>query len=138
MPLSAPEPHLSFSNLSLIWPDGSPCFENLTGVVSAPVTALIGDNGSGKSTLLKLLAGTLEPTSGSISRPGTVAYLPQDLGLTPQTTIADLFGISHILDALTALEAGDYSEELYDRIGDHWAPPSKPRPPWPRPASPPP
>ncbi|MGH1977840.1 ATP-binding cassette domain-containing protein [Rothia sp. L_38] len=120
MPISVPEPHLSFNSLSLIWPDGTPCFENLTGAVSAPVTALIGDNGSGKSTLLKLLAGTLEPTSGSISRPGTVAYLPQDLGLTPQTTIADLFAITDVLDALTALEAGDYSEELYDRIGDNW------------------
>lgn len=120
MPISVPEPHLSFNSLSLIWPDGTPCFENLTGAVSAPVTALIGDNGSGKSTLLKLLAGTLEPTSGSISRPGTVAYLPQDLGLTAQTTVADLFAITDVLDALTALEAGDYSEELYDRIGDNW------------------
>ncbi|WP_237194232.1 ABC-F family ATP-binding cassette domain-containing protein [Rothia nasimurium] len=120
MPTSVSEPHLSFNNLSLIWPDGTPCFENLTGAISAPVTALIGDNGSGKSTLLKLLAGTLEPTSGSISRPGTVAYLPQDLGLTPQTTIADLFAITDVLDALTALESGDYSEELYDRIGDNW------------------
>ena len=120
MPISVSEPHLSFNSLSLIWPDGTPCFENLTGAVSAPVTALIGDNGSGKSTLLKLLAGTLEPTSGSISQPGTVAYLPQDLGLTPQTTIADLFAITDVLDALTALEAGDYSEELYDRIGDNW------------------
>ena len=120
MPISVSEPHLSFNSLSLIWPDGTPCFENLTGAVSAPVTALIGDNGSGKSTLLKLLAGTLEPTRGSISRPGTVAYLPQDLGLTPQTTIADLFAITDVLDALTALEAGDYSEELYDRIGDNW------------------
>lgn len=120
MPISVSEPHLSFNSLSLIWPDGTPCFENLTGAVSAPVTALIGDNGSGKSTLLKLLSGTLEPTSGSISRPGTVAYLPQDLGLTQQTTIADLFAITDVLDALTALEAGDYSEELYDRIGDNW------------------
>lgn len=120
MPISVSESHLSFNSLSLTWPDGTPCFENLTGAVSAPVTALIGDNGSGKSTLLKLLAGTLEPTSGSISRPGTVAYLPQDLGLTPQTTIADLFAITDVLDALTALEAGDYSEELYDRIGDNW------------------
>lgn len=36
---------------------------------------VIGKNGSGKSTLLQILAGTLQPSSGSISRPGKVAAL---------------------------------------------------------------
>lgn len=36
---------------------------------------IIGDNGAGKSTLLKLLVGTLQPTSGSISIKGQVAAL---------------------------------------------------------------
>ena len=39
--------------------------------------ALIGRNGVGKSTLLQILASQLLPTSGSISRYGTVYYLPQ-------------------------------------------------------------
>ncbi|MDF5717486.1 MAG: ATP-binding cassette domain-containing protein [Rhizonema sp. NSF051] len=39
--------------------------------------ALVGRNGVGKSTLLQILAGKLVPTSGSISRHGTVYYLPQ-------------------------------------------------------------
>jgi ATPase subunit of ABC transporter with duplicated ATPase domains len=39
--------------------------------------ALIGANGVGKSTLLKILAGQLNPTTGSISRQSTIYYLPQ-------------------------------------------------------------
>lgn len=120
MPTPLSEPTLSFSKLSLIWPDGTPCFQNLTGSITAPVTALIGDNGSGKSSLLKVLAGLLEPSSGSVTRPSKLAYLPQELGLTPDTTLADLFGISPILAALKALEAGDYSPEIYETIGDRW------------------
>lgn len=120
MPTPLSEPTLSFSKLSLIWPDGTPCFQNLTGSITAPVTALIGDNGSGKSSLLKVLAGLLEPSSGSVTRPSKLAYLPQDLGLTPDTTLADLFDISPILAALEALEAGDYSPQIYETIGDRW------------------
>jgi ATP-binding cassette subfamily F protein uup len=42
--------------------------------------ALVGVNGSGKTTLMNLLAGELEPTSGSVERGATVrlAHLSQD------------------------------------------------------------
>jgi len=45
--------------------------------------ALIGGNGTGKSTLLKIIAGELEPESGSVERPREIriGYLPQS-GLT--------------------------------------------------------
>jgi len=41
--------------------------------------ALLGPNGAGKTTLLSLLAGSAEPTAGSVQRPA-----PQEIGVVPQ------------------------------------------------------
>ncbi|MBN1520437.1 MAG: ABC transporter ATP-binding protein [Spirochaetales bacterium] len=41
------------------------------------VLALLGPNGSGKSTALGMAAGWLKPCSGTVSREGRAAFLPQ-------------------------------------------------------------
>jgi manganese/iron transport system ATP-binding protein len=54
-------------------------------VQTGSLLAVIGPNGAGKSTLLKLIAGVLEPVSGTVEvlgapsgvRPPGVAYVPQ-------------------------------------------------------------
>ena len=112
--------HITLDHISYAHPGEPPLFTNLSVVFSAPLTGLIGDNGTGKTTLFRLIHGDINPSQGIISTPPRIAYLPQDLGLSEHQHLADIFGITKILQALDALESGDYSPSLYDTIGDAW------------------
>ena len=112
--------HITLDHISYAHPSQPPLFADLSAVFSAPLTGLIGDNGCGKTTLMRLILGDLAPDSGSLAAPARMAYLPQDLGLDREQTLAELCGISEILRALQAVESGEYSPELYETIGDSW------------------
>ncbi|HSJ25387.1 MAG TPA: ABC-F family ATP-binding cassette domain-containing protein [Longimicrobiales bacterium] len=83
-------------------------------------TGLVGPNGSGKTTLLRLLAGELEPTSGSVHRAGIVAVLPQEFRPPPGATLAVLLGIDERLRALRRLESGAADVADLECVGDEW------------------
>ncbi|MEZ7664568.1 ATP-binding cassette domain-containing protein, partial [Rothia sp. 27098_8_29] len=112
--------HITLDHISYAHPSQPPLFTDLSAVFSAPLTGLIGDNGAGKTTLFRLILGDINPSQGIISTPPHIAYLPQDLGLSGHQHLADIFGITKILQALDALESGEYSPSLYDTIGDAW------------------
>ena len=88
----------SFENISKTWetPGREPktVFSNLSGLVRRQdKIAVAGINGAGKSTFLKLLAGQIEPTSGSVKTGASVntGYFSQhamDL-LTPDKTVLE-------------------------------------------------
>lgn len=48
---------------------------------------ITGPNGAGKSTLLSVLAGTLDPAAGSVTRPERVGYLQQELELPQRPSL---------------------------------------------------
>ncbi|WBB58417.1 ABC-F family ATP-binding cassette domain-containing protein [Streptomyces sp. WMMC500] len=108
------------SHLSFAWPDDTPVFHDLSFSVTPGRTGLVAPNGSGKSTLLRLIAGELTPVTGSVSVSGTLGYLPQNLPLTADLTVAEVVGVAEVIRALDAVESGDVDEKHFAAIGDDW------------------
>jgi ATPase subunit of ABC transporter with duplicated ATPase domains len=64
-------------------------------VAAGDKVGLVGRNGAGKTTLTKILAGEALPAAGSVSRTGSVGYLPQD----PRTGDPEVLAMHRILSA---------------------------------------
>lgn len=74
---------------------------------------LIGENGSGKSTLLQIVAGILQPTSGTAEVRGRVAALLElGSGFNPEFTGRDNVFLNGAILGMSQKEM----EALYDRI----------------------
>jgi ABC-type polysaccharide/polyol phosphate transport system ATPase subunit len=80
---------------------------NLSFAIEAGTTAgIIGPNGCGKSTLLQIIAGTLEPTTGSVWREGRVAALLElGAGFDPEFTGVENVYMNAALMGLSRREA---------------------------------
>ena len=79
-------------------------------VASGDKVGLVGRNGAGKTTLTKVLAGEGLPASGTVTRTGTVGYLPQDprtgdLEVSARARILGARGLDEIVARLRAAEA---------------------------------
>ncbi|HZZ52403.1 MAG TPA: ABC-F family ATP-binding cassette domain-containing protein [Pseudonocardia sp.] len=108
------------SDLSFSWPDDTPVFADLSWALGPGHTGLIAPNGAGKSTLLKLIAGQLRPSAGGVTVSGVLGYLPQNLSLVGELTVAHVLGVAPVLAALASVESGDASEEHFVTIGSDW------------------
>ena len=64
-------------------------------VAAGDKIGLVGRNGAGKTTLTRILAGEALPAAGSVSRTGSVGYLPQD----PRTEDPEVLALHRILSA---------------------------------------
>ena len=89
---------LSVRNLVKVYPGPVTALQGVSLDIGAGMFGLLGPNGAGKSTFMRILAGVLEPTSGSVTLDGrdvladphalwaVLGYLPQDFGFFPHLT----------------------------------------------------
>ena len=85
---------LSLESVTKSFPE-TPVLESVSlGISSRDHIGVIGRNGSGKSTLLAIVAGTVEPDSGSLTRAKglRVATLEQDPQFPDDATVEDVLG----------------------------------------------
>lgn len=107
---------LSFSNVSMTFPDGTQALSDVSfDVQPGEFVTIVGPSGCGKSTLLKIASGLLEATSGRIDVDrDRIGYVFQDATLLPWRTVrrnvellAELHGIDKETRATLAQDAID-------------------------------
>jgi ABC-type multidrug transport system ATPase subunit len=120
---------LSIRGLVKVYPGPVAALQGVDLDVPVGMFGLLGPNGAGKSTLMRVLAGLLEPTSGSVHLDGkdvladpaivrrTLGYLPQDFGFYPHLTGEQMLRHLLVLKGVTAprgLKA--LTSELLERV----------------------
>src|SRR5262245_47707265 len=98
---------LTIRDLVKVYPGPVSALQGIDLDVPSGMFGLLGPNGAGKSTLMKILAGLLEPTSGSARLDGhdilgdsawlraRLGYLPQEFGFYPHLSGEDM--LLHLL-----------------------------------------
>lgn len=104
---------LKISNLSKTYPNGVKALDNVSLEINNGMLGLLGPNGAGKSSLMRTLASLQEADSGSaflneldiLNNPKelrrTLGYLPQEFGVYPRITAAQLLDHMAILKGVT-------------------------------------
>jgi lipopolysaccharide transport system ATP-binding protein len=91
-------------------------------IVSGDRLGIIGHNGSGKSTLLRLLSGIYEPSSGKITRSGSISSLVDiSLGINPESTGRENIFLRGKLMGLSKKEIDEKIDEIieFSELGDY-------------------
>ncbi len=104
---------LKISNLSKTYSNGVKALDNVSLEINNGMFGLLGPNGAGKSSLMRTLASLQEADSGSVflndldilNNPKelrrTLGYLPQEFGVYPRITAAQLLDHMAILKGVT-------------------------------------
>ena len=120
---------LTIRELVKVYPGPVAALQGVDLDVPSGMFGLLGPNGAGKTTLMRILAGLLEPTSGSATLDGVsmlanpekirsrLGYLPQDFGFFPHLTGAAMLRHLLRLKGVNAPGGRDaVCEELLERV----------------------
>ena len=85
----------------------------------ARITVVIGGDGAGKSTSLEVLAGLLEPGSGTVLRPSKelIGYVPATAGFYSDLTVQENLDFSASAYGLSGREYAGRADELLEKTG---------------------
>ncbi|WP_316783466.1 ABC transporter ATP-binding protein [Pedobacter frigiditerrae] len=103
---------LKIQNLNKVYGNGVKALDNVSLSISNGMFGLLGPNGAGKSSLMRTLATLQLPDSGEVFFDGSdvlknpqemrtkLGYLPQDFGVYPKISAADLLNHIAVLKGL--------------------------------------
>ena len=80
-------------------------------------TVIVGGNGSGKSTLLRIGSGVSRPTSGTVTLPNRIGYVPERLAARTKFTGREYLSHMGRIKGLSDVEVNARSHELMKRLG---------------------
>ena len=73
--------HVEVAHVSHVLPDGRILLDDVSFRIGEGITAaLVGPNGAGKTTLLRLVAGDIQPQSGTVVSTGGLGVMRQFIG----------------------------------------------------------
>ena len=120
---------LEIRDLTKIYPGPVAALKGVSLDVSKGMFGLLGPNGAGKTTLMRIVAGLMEPTSGTVRFGGEdivedprrirrqLGYLPQDFGFYPHLTGRAMLRFLLVLKGVEAPGGLDHLvDELLDRV----------------------
>ena len=126
-------PILTVQNLSVVFPDNNGGLRALEDVsfeiCPQDFVCFIGPSGSGKTTLLRILAGILQPTSGSVnfihSQHPKIGMVFQQSNLMPWRTVMDNIKLPLELEGMAESKARARAQEMIALVGlqgfeDNW------------------
>lgn len=119
---------LSVQNLRHVYANGVVALDGVDLAIPRGMFGLLGPNGAGKSTLMRSIATLQTPTSGSIRfgdidvirQPErlrrTLGYLPQDFGVYPRVSAADMLDHMAVLKGFSGRgERREVVEQLLNK-----------------------